>query len=246
MQEHSKIVLIPEVGEIKITRRKQCRRLCISVNMQKRVSISIPLRVSFSEGEKFLLEKLPWIKQNIIKIDSITSKNNIQYNENLNLSTRSRKFEILKENRNNFKLLVKPESYAIICPENIDLGLSNNKLIISRIIKKCMRFEASEYLPVRIKELSENIGLNVTSVRINMARTRWGSCSFKNNINLNASLIMLPEELSDYVMLHELAHIKHKNHQQQFWNYLEKICPNAKIKAKKLRNYRLNSIFPNE
>ena len=67
-------------------------------------------------------------------------------------------------------------------------------------------------------------------------KTRWGSCSQNNTICINNIIYYLPEHLKEYIMLHELAHTKIKNHSRIFWEELEKICPNSKLKRKELRN----------
>ena len=67
-------------------------------------------------------------------------------------------------------------------------------------------------------------------------KSRWGSCSYRNNISLNLWMIFLPNELINYVILHELVHIKIKNHSQEFWIELEKICKNPKLFNKRLNN----------
>ena len=70
-------------------------------------------------------------------------------------------------------------------------------------------------------------------------KTRWGSCSFKNNINLSLHLMRLREELIDYVILHELVHTKVKNHSREFWTTLDIYCPKSKSLDKELKKYSL-------
>ena len=71
-------------------------------------------------------------------------------------------------------------------------------------------------------------------------KTRWGSCSGKNNISLNVNIVFLPEELQDYVLLHELVHTKVKNHSRKFWAELDKYTEGqAKELSKKLKKYQI-------
>ena len=67
-------------------------------------------------------------------------------------------------------------------------------------------------------------------------KSRWGSCSFNNTICINNLIYYLPDYLKEYIMLHELTHTKIKNHSSIFWEELEKICPNSKLKGRELRN----------
>ena len=102
-----------------------------------------------------------------------------------------------------------------------------------------LRREAKAYLPVRLKELAEAGGFSYNSVRIKNNVSNWGSCSSKGNINLNLNLMRLPKELQDYVMLHELCHLRYMNHGPEFHAMLEKLCPNHRELREKLRKYRL-------
>jgi predicted metal-dependent hydrolase len=238
----SKTVHIPDIGEIKITRRRKCRRLCISVNKSKAVKVSIPYRVSFSEGEKFIFDKIDWIKKSLIKID-LAIKPNQLFDENSELRTRSRNILIRKWIKNKFALVITKTEITISYPWDVDIQLKTSQNAIKTLIVKALRFEAKEYLPERVKVLAAQNNFQYLKVKINTARTRWGSCSYKNSINLNAGLILLPDILSDYVILHELAHTVHKNHGPSFWKLLETIANAAKEKSKQLKDYKLEVYY---
>jgi len=101
-----------------------------------------------------------------------------------------------------------------------------------------LRAEAKAYLPGRLKELAEVHGLgpyNRVSIKHNISN--WGSCSTKGNINLNLCLMTLPKDLQDYVMLHELCHLKEMNHGPRFHALMEMVCPGHHEKAAQMRRY---------
>jgi len=102
--------------------------------------------------------------------------------------------------------------------------------------------DAKVFLAAQLKTLANKYGFSYNRVFIRNQKTRWGSCSGHNNISLNINLVRLPQELQDYVLLHELVHTKIKNHSQKFWSELDKYVFEAKKTAKKLRNHSL-SIF---
>ncbi len=99
--------------------------------------------------------------------------------------------------------------------------------------------EARRKLIRRLEELAEWNGFDYNKVFIRNQRTRWGSCSTSNNINLNMKLILLPDELIDYVILHELLHTQIKNHSRKFWTELDRLVGRAKHFAKQLKEYGL-------
>lgn len=88
----------------------------------------------------------------------------------------------------------------------------------------------------RLFLLSKKYKLDYNQLIFKTLKSRWGSCSSNNVICLNNLLYYLPEYLQEYVMLHELIHTRIKNHSFQFWNELENICKNSKIKRKELRD----------
>ena len=87
-----------------------------------------------------------------------------------------------------------------------------------------LRMQAKETLPPRLAQLAEMYGFVYGQVRIKHNSSNWGSCSARGNINLNLNLVRLPRYLSDYVMLHELCHLRHADHGPAFHSLLESLC----------------------
>lgn len=100
--------------------------------------------------------------------------------------------------------------------------------------------EARKKVIKRLDELALKYGFSYNRVFIRNQKTRWGSCSAKNNINLNIKLARLPDELLDYVIIHELVHTRVKNHGSRFWREMDKILGNAKKVDAKMKPYRLD------
>jgi len=100
--------------------------------------------------------------------------------------------------------------------------------------------QACKILVDRLEEMARIHHLKYGKVSIKNQKTKWGSCSSKNNINLNINLVRLPDQLRDYVILHELVHTRFKNHGKEFWAELNRVVGgDAKGLARKLRTYRL-------
>ena len=102
-----------------------------------------------------------------------------------------------------------------------------------------LRKEAKAWLPARLAYLAGKHSFTYGQVRIKNNVSNWGSCSRKGNINLNLNLMRLPEDLRDYVILHELCHLEFPNHGQGFHSLLESLCPDHRMKEKELRKYRI-------
>ena len=99
------------------------------------------------------------------------------------------------------------------------------------------RSAARTVLVDRLDLLAQKYGYSYNRVFIRNQKTRWGSCSTKNNINLNVNLVRLPDELIDYTILHELVHTRVKNHSRRFWDQMDMLLGDAKKIDKKLSAY---------
>ena len=91
-------------------------------------------------------------------------------------------------------------------------------------MRQFARYELSD----RLEALAEKHSIKINRISIKAQKTRWGSCSSKNNINLNYKLVFLPPEHMHYIMMHELAHTFHLNHSAQYWKTLSTLLPKAR------------------
>lgn len=87
---------------------------------------------------------------------------------------------------------------------------------------------ACDYIPARVNFLAKRNGFDYNSVRIKDQQTRWGSCSNKKNLSFNYRLMSFNKKVIDYVIVHELCHLKEMNHSQKFWKLVEEIMPDYK------------------
>jgi len=101
------------------------------------------------------------------------------------------------------------------------------------------RAAARNRLCDRVEQLARRHGFSYNRVFIKNQKTRWGSCSNKNNINLNINLVRLPQELIDYTILHELVHTRIKNHSPKFWDQMDALLGDARKIDKKLSAYEV-------
>jgi hypothetical protein len=109
----------------------------------------------------------------------------------------------------------KNDTLTIYFKPDTDFKTNQSQLVITRILTHFLRIEATAFLPSRLKLLADTHGFQYTSLKINSARRRWGSCSAKKQINLSLYLMLLPEELIDFVIVHELCHTREMNHSER-------------------------------
>lgn len=104
---------------------------------------------------------------------------------------------------------------------------------------KALKARAKQYIPQRVEYWAEIIGVKYNSVSIRAQKTRWGSCSSKGNLNFNCLLMLTDTEAVDYVIIHELCHIKELNHSKRFWSLVETYMPNYKEVQKRIKSIDL-------
>jgi predicted metal-dependent hydrolase len=100
--------------------------------------------------------------------------------------------------------------------------------VLKAAIEKWYRAEAARQLPPRVHELARRDGLTFRRIFIKGQKTRWGSCSSLGNLNFNWRLMMCPPEVIDYIIIHELCHLREMNHSPRFWKLVEERCPDYK------------------
>lgn len=95
---------------------------------------------------------------------------------------------------------------------------------------------ALQDIPQRVRKYVAIIGVTVGRITIRNQKSRWGSCSGKGNLNFNCLLMLCPEDVRDYVVVHELCHRKELNHSPRFWAEVEKVLPEYKVQKKWLKD----------
>lgn len=105
------------------------------------------------------------------------------------------------------------------------------------VVEARLRALAATELPLRCLELAVQLGETVARVSVRSQRSRWGSCSTRRTIALNWRLILMPPFVSDYVILHELMHLRQPNHSRAFWREVAGVCAEWREAERWLRTY---------
>ena len=184
----------------------------IRINQRGEIRVTVPRFASQKQAERFFLSKQEWVLK---KLNGMQHKDCGQTLPPAGGAVR-----------------VRGRNY----PVHVLQGEDTVEAAIWRILQK----EALEYLPGRVNELSERFGFMITGLKIRKMRSRWGSCTPRKSINLNSWLVMLPEHLSDYVILHELVHTRIPDHGIRFWEELDSVTGGqSKMLRRELRSYQI-------
>jgi len=230
----TKYVNIEHVGQITLTINERSRRMRLSVKSDGEIVVSMPPSALVADAIRFVESKSDWV----IKQQSKVQAGLTIFAPESCFKTRFHQLAITKGNTDRVYNRVGNGVIQIFIPEKVDHELPKVQDFIKQTLIDVMRWEAKVYLPKRIKELAEKHGFKYQDVSIKNTKTRWGSCSSANNINLNLHLMRVPEHLIDYVLVHELTHTVVKNHGDKFWLLLEHCYPNSRKADKEMNNYR--------
>ena len=115
------------------------------------------------------------------------------------------------------------DGVQIVCPPQTNFEDDRLQVWLNKVVEEALRHKAKIVLPAQLHALSQHYHLPFQGVKINASKGRWGSCSSSKNINLSFFLLLLPQHLIDYVLLHELCHTCEMNHGDRFWQLLDKL-----------------------
>ncbi|MFW5831336.1 MAG: M48 family metallopeptidase [Prolixibacteraceae bacterium] len=224
-----KVVQFDRIGAVTLSRNKRSKSIKISVKPNNAVLVSFPFFVQTKEAMAFVEQNEAWIKKQQQKFHS--SRNSL--NENSVIETRLHKIVFLIGGKNRAE--VKGNTVEVTVTNFED---DKARWLIENVVTEVYRFEARKILPGRLQEIAKQHGFNYSKVTIRNNRRNWGSCSSKNNISLNLQMMKLPDNLIDYILLHELVHTEIKDHSSKFWQRMDQLTGNrAKELSKAVKMY---------
>ena len=127
------------------------------------------------------------------------------------------------------------EAHVLLAGDSV--ALPDGVVSVRHAVESHLRRTAAAELPPRCLDLARQHGLTVSRVSVRNQRSRWGSCSSRSAIALNWRLVQMPPEVSDYVILHELMHLKQPNHSRQFWREVAAVCEGWRAAEQWLRTH---------
>ncbi len=200
---------------------KKARNLRIEISPQKGVVLIVPKGIHFDDAESFLNQKKDWILKHYGQISQ--KKQGFfflgnELNVKRNFDPKSKKHQI--EFKNNELIVVSP---------------INSQMKIEELFERWLKLKASQFIPVEVENLASKYGFEFNRITIRGQKTRWGSCSRRKNLSFNYNLMKLPKRLIEYVIIHELCHLKELNHSERFWNLVKEILPDYKLLRRELK-----------
>lgn len=231
MKKKNTIVL--EDKEIEYTLVKTNRKTFgISISIEDGVKVSAPKRATEYQIQEIMIRKGKWIVTKLKDLEKKSfTKQEFKEGELFFYLGKGYPLEVIK-------VMDKDEERVIVGGKGLRLYLiSNTEEDIKKALLNWYRKEANTILKQRLEFLSKKTGLYPQSLMIKEQKSRFGSCSSKRNINLNWKLVIAPLDIIDYVIVHELCHLKEMNHSKNFWNLVESFMGDYREKRKWLKEH---------
>ncbi len=202
------------IDEIKYSKRKT---LAIEVKAGGKVLLRAPKGCSRERIERFIQEKRDWILSAKAKMSKIEAPRAQDYHDGAT-------FLFLGKACPMHFVKNQKSALAFSFEEGLSLPASRQS-DAQKLLIAFYRQESRKLASHFINQYASKWNLDVKSLKINGAKTRWGSCSGKNSINFSYRLAMTPIAAFEYVIVHELAHTLHHNHSAEFWHFLSQMLP---------------------
>lgn len=193
-----------------LVKNVRAKRYVLRLRPDGTARVTVPARGTISEAWDFLLRHTHWIEKQIARLSTLTNISN--------------EWEIGTE------ILFRGQLVKLEDSGDGDVRFSTEEVKISEgSLRKSIQLHlwkiAVSELHKRTCELALLHNVPIKRVRVRNQRSRWGSCSARGTICLNWRLIQTPPYVSDYIILHELMHLRQMNHSKRFWQEVEKVCP---------------------
>jgi predicted metal-dependent hydrolase len=224
-------------GKLTWVKSPRARHISVKI-LADGLRITIPGRYSESDALRFVLNEKEKILLKQKRLKARAQKTMLQEDGELQTATFTVSFQRVKRKDVFFSL--KQGRLLVDIPEGEDFEDEKVQQACWNGINYFLKKEAKRVLPERVRELAQQFGFRYEDVKIQSSKTRWGSCSHKKSINLSFYLMLVPANLADYVILHELCHTKEMNHGDKFWALMDKVTDNkAYYLRQALKKYHL-------
>ncbi|HMS32367.1 MAG TPA: SprT family zinc-dependent metalloprotease [Candidatus Saccharibacteria bacterium] len=230
---------LPEIGGHIAVVKAKTSRLSIKIDSNGLAKIRAPYLVTKAQIINFINQHKEWIVSHQQKARSSLIKfrdGSVFAGIKLNIETgggikNSSSF-------NNFDDILTIKLKHGLSADNEDA-----QIYIKKTFKAKLNLVAKPKLEKMLCVQAQRIDFEFSSFKNSVMKSRWGSCDSKKNIHLNSLLLMLPDDLINYVIIHELAHTKQMNHSPDFWHLVEELYPSHKEAKLKLKKYKIASLF---
>ena len=188
-------------------------------------------KVSYKRIEQLLLKKASWITKSRAKIQDKKGKAlDFTPSSKLYFKGVAYSLKLVPYEKKRIKLVFDGTRFTLFYAHY-------DKTLFQRSIDLFYKNEAKLFIPEYVNLWAKEMGLSPSGISFRKTKRQWGSCSGKNALSFNTMMMKLPQDIIQYIIVHELAHIAHKHHQKSFWKLVHKYMPDYKTQVNELKTY---------
>jgi len=214
------VLVAGRVFPVDLAHHPRARRYVVRVTSDGRLRLTVPRRASIVGGLRFVERQHAWIAREWRRLEARaaawTTGTPVWY-------------------RGERTVLTVDDDRVVVGERLHEIAAVRGD--VRAAVERSLRALAARELPERTHEIARGHGIAIAGVSVRNQRSRWGSCSTRGTIALNWRLIQMPPHVSDYVIVHELAHRRQPNHSPRFWREVETLCPTWRESERWLRRY---------
>jgi len=229
----SKTFTLDGIGEITVYKRPGTKRLNLRI-VSNKVRVTQPTWLPYNSGLQFAISNSSWITTQQSNNTELKLRDGLEIGKS---------YQLTFEPAATLRTRLLSSEIKIFIPPHLSINSPEVQIAAKSAIKRALKKDSETNLPRRVAALAERYDYSFTTVHCKSMRSRWGSCNSRREITLNSYLMMLPWELIDYVLLHELTHTKHLHHGKSFWTAMGEFMPDYKERRKALKEIQ-KSVSP--
>ncbi len=190
------------------------------------VQVIVPKNLPQKEIDDLLKQKSDWIRKKMIIQQSVplSKPKEFVYGESFTYLGRNYRLKVLTGQLQPVKL---KQGYLQV---TVPMEQKSDQALIRKLLQDWYLDRASEKLEQKTVKYAQQIGVQPSKIRVREYKSRWGSCSVRGEVSYNWRIIISPNPVVDYVVVHELCHLIHHNHSKQYWNQVRSIVPDYQSK----------------
>jgi predicted metal-dependent hydrolase len=212
---------------------RRARRVSLRIREAGLVEVVVPMQLVISSPETVLKRHAKWIVRTLDRLKrsaAVEGERPPGEGSRILFLGAERTIRVLRDERRRPSVVLTDSEIIIrLTPESPE--------DIRPLLERWMRGQAESIIPLRVSRLNEQWKFRYNRITVRNQRTRWGSCSRKGSLSFNWRLVLLPVEVADYLIFHELAHLQYLDHSSRFWNLVGQICPSFRQSERWLRRH---------
>lgn len=221
-----------------LRRSDRAKKMSLRLNESGELTLVLPRFVPEMAGRAFVSANKHWINQQRAQLLPVQTYHTLllvsgsvltffdQKFYTIKIASSSLKRDYYKQTAKEIIFFLRPVSTKSLTSRDRSL---TKQARVKTLIEKFYREQARNYLTERSTFFAEQLGTSFNDLRIKNTKSRWGSCSSKKNLNYNWRIMMAPKSVIDYLVIHEVCHLKQMNHSSKFWGLVESLDPNFRV-----------------